>query len=993
MHGHALLAENVSALRQAAGTFLSIRGLGIVLHDDAEHVVVTWAGPTQVSATRVRLHGSPAAIRAWEFALARVAEENQGTGHALTVPIPGRGDSALLVVVIAGSSAASEEQIAGVQSLASRTAGLLEAVEPPESELGRLRRLAGLEPLARALFRTRSLGRMVEHLSRISRDVMPFDILTLRVVGDDQEQPTVYVHSPGAPVEPTTVSPAYAPVPVAEGLQYELLQDIHAHRPGDVAPFASEARSMLRVPIHIDGRLGGSLEFLSFAVGRFASDDVAVAKRIADDVSLAISYQRLASENRDAAALRARESSLELLDSILSTVSGVLDVREVFDRIFEISQRAMPHDAMAIAIANPEATHVKLYATTGAIRHLPIGLEIPMPDPSLVQREWEFELIEDMLEDPRYVKTNSAKAGMRSLIMIPVRLDQRVRGWVNFFSRTPRYFTPDDVSVARRIAAHIVLTLSHQRLAKQARLTEELRARTTNLELLDEILTTLVDSGDLTGVFGRISAIAGKVLQHDAAALMVRLPDGVHARVYALSGIGNVQPEVTEIPEELLQNPEWEYDILDDLSVLEHPRYVRLSAIGFRSLLRVPIRLEGRFAGGLVFLSKSRAAFTPTDVPVARRMADRMTVTVAREREIEASKRADEATDRAAKLEARVRALTDELDSRTGYRRVVGESKRWRQVLTQATQVASTETTVLLLGESGTGKEVVARFVHRGSPRNRGPFIALNCAALPEQLLEAELFGYERGAYTGATQSKPGQLEQAAGGTLFLDEVGEMSPSAQAKFLRVLQEREFQRLGGTRVLRSDARVVAATNRDLQRAIANGQFREDLYYRLNVFAIRLPALRDRKDDVLPLSDAFLTEIGKGLGRPPGGISREARELLVEYHWPGNVRELRNILERAAILCDGGLITPEHLAFSVSPPMVSPPPPMMAPANTPAAADPATPPQSVPAGDLQSMERSMIEQALQNARFNKSKAAKALGLTRHQLYIRMRKYGFE
>jgi transcriptional regulator with PAS, ATPase and Fis domain len=307
--------------------------------------------------------------------------------------------------------------------------------------------------------------------------------------------------------------------------------------------------------------------------------------------------------------------------------------------------------------------------------------------------------------------------------------------------------------------------------------------------------------------------------------------------------------------------------------------------------------------------------------------------------------------------------------------------------------VAATETTVLLLGESGTGKEVVARFLHRASSRNNGPFIALNCAALPEQLLEAELFGYERGAYTGATQSKPGQLEQAAGGTLFLDEVGEMSPSAQAKFLRVLQEREFQRLGGTRVLRTDARIVAATNRDLHKAIATGQFREDLYYRLNVFAIRLPALRNRRDDILPLSEAFLKEIGRGLGRPPGGISREARQQLIEYHWPGNVRELRNILERAAILCDGGLITSEHLAITAPIPAAATVQFKEVVATAAVAGGGAGPTMPSPAGDLQSMERAMIEQALQSARFNKSKAAKALGLTRHQLYIRMRKYGFE
>jgi two-component system response regulator FlrC len=310
-------------------------------------------------------------------------------------------------------------------------------------------------------------------------------------------------------------------------------------------------------------------------------------------------------------------------------------------------------------------------------------------------------------------------------------------------------------------------------------------------------------------------------------------------------------------------------------------------------------------------------------------------------------------------------------------------------VLTQATQVAPTETTVLLLGESGTGKEVAARFVHRASPRANGPFVALNCAALPEQLLEAELFGYERGAFTGAMQSKPGQLEQAAGGTLFLDEVGEMSLSAQAKFLRVLQEREFQRLGGTRVLRTDARIVAATNRDLLRAMERGQFREDLYYRLNVFAIRLPPLRERQDDILPLTEAFVLEFGRALGRPPSGISRDARQALLDYHWPGNVRELRNVLERAAILSDGGLIVAEHLGLLPRPASA----PVAAAAVPPPSAPPAAPVGGRRSADLKSVERTMIEKALQEARFNKSDAARALGLTRSQLYVRLRKHGLE
>jgi transcriptional regulator with GAF, ATPase, and Fis domain len=347
----------------------------------------------------------------------------------------------------------------------------------------------------------------------------------------------------------------------------------------------------------------------------------------------------------------------------------------------------------------------------------------------------------------------------------------------------------------------------------------------------------------------------------------------------------------------------------------------------------------------------------------------------------------DDADCRASRLEARVRELTQQPDPRTGMPWVIGESAEWKRVLNQAVLVASTDTNVLLLGESGTGKEVAARFVHRASSRKGKPFVALNCAALPEQLLEAELFGYERGAYTGATQSKAGLIEQAAGGTLFLDEVGEMSPAVQAKFLRVLQEREFQRLGGTRLQRADIRVVAATNRDLRRGIAAGQFREDLFYRLNVFPINLPPLRNRREDIMMLAGAFVSEISRRLDAVPAGISFDARRALHEYHWPGNVRELRNALERASILCDGGLITAEHLGLTAG----------AASCEQAMTFSPTVPELPVREATervtLDAVERGMIDRALTNARFNKSKAAKALGLTRHQLYIRMRKHALQ
>jgi len=302
--------------------------------------------------------------------------------------------------------------------------------------------------------------------------------------------------------------------------------------------------------------------------------------------------------------------------------------------------------------------------------------------------------------------------------------------------------------------------------------------------------------------------------------------------------------------------------------------------------------------------------------------------------------------------------------------RIVGTSVEWRRVLRDATQVAATDTTVLITGESGTGKEVVARFIHAASPRRHRPFVALNCAALPEQLLESELFGYERGAFTSAHQAKPGQLELASGGVLFLDEVTEMSLAAQAKFLRVLQEREFQRLGGTRLVKANIRVIAATNRDLHQAVARGAFREDLFYRLQVFDIAIPPLRDRRDDILPISEAMLQAISRSFGRPPAALTPGAREALRRHHWPGNVRELSNALERAAIRCDGSLIEAEHLALR-----------------------PAERPRGEGSSDLRSVERDLIVRVLEECRGNKARAAKRLGLTRTQLYCRIQRHELE
>jgi transcriptional regulator with PAS, ATPase and Fis domain len=319
---------------------------------------------------------------------------------------------------------------------------------------------------------------------------------------------------------------------------------------------------------------------------------------------------------------------------------------------------------------------------------------------------------------------------------------------------------------------------------------------------------------------------------------------------------------------------------------------------------------------------------------------------------------------------AMVRNLTEKREAQSGSLRVVGQSPEWRQVLRKATQVAWTDTTVFLQGESGTGKEVLARFIHHASPRMHGPFVAINCAALPEQLFESELFGYERGAFTGAQQAKAGHIELASAGVLFLDEVSEMSPLAQAKLLRVLQEREFRRLGGTRLYQANIRVIASSNRDLRRAVADGSFREDLFYRLQVFDIRIPPLRERRGDIPLLTDAFLGEFERSSGCSSAGLTPDARAALIGHDWPGNVRELHNALERAVILCDGELITADHLSLRASS--------VVAPRRLPRLTD---------------IERRTIEEVLSESEGNKSKAARRLGITRTQLYGRLRKYRLE
>jgi len=351
----------------------------------------------------------------------------------------------------------------------------------------------------------------------------------------------------------------------------------------------------------------------------------------------------------------------------------------------------------------------------------------------------------------------------------------------------------------------------------------------------------------------------------------------------------------------------------------------------------------------------------------------------------------------ATRLRSEVQTLRGEVRRHTGYHSVIGTSGRMTELMTFVRKVAASEaTTILIQGESGTGKDLIAKAIHYESSRQEMPFVAVNCSAIPETLMEAELFGHERGAFTDAKAMKKGLFEMADGGTLFLDEIGELSPLLQAKLLRVLEDQVIRRIGGVRDMQVNVRVIAASNRDLERAVREGQFRQDLYYRLAIIAIFIPPLRDRREDILPLVDFFIERYNRKFRKSVRGITEETRKLLLHHNWPGNVRELKNTIERAMILEEEQFLRPVYLPFSVSQPQAgltafertSP-----VNGNQPLANGRSLPRLMIPEGgtSLEEMERTMVELAMQQASGNQTHAARLLDISRDALRYKLKKFG--
>jgi formate hydrogenlyase transcriptional activator len=540
----------------------------------------------------------------------------------------------------------------------------------------------------------------------------------------------------------------------------------------------------------------------------------------------------------------------------------------------------------------------------------PPSLELPVHEsPSGIAMETQKPFsVKSVDEDTRFPRLRESllEQGIHSFCVIPLSTAQRKLGGLGFANREQYEYTPSEVNLLERIARLVAVAMDNALNYQRAQsYQQQLVHERDRLRMLLEITNAVGSKLDLRQLFSAISASLRRLVECEYVSLALYDPETKMMRVRALDfpgGKGFLQEELT-LPVD--QSPAGHAFRTRQPYVVDHGNMSRMyphlasliEAEGLKSGVALPLLTAERALGTLNFASLRESAFPQEDIDFLRQVAEQIAIAVENALAYQAVEQVKE------KLTEEKLYLEDEIRSTYNFEEMIGESGAWRNILSQVATVAGTNSTVLILGETGTGKELIARAIHNNSPRRERTFVKLNCAAIPTGLLESELFGHEKGAFTGAIARRAGRFELANRGTLFLDEIGDIPLELQPKLLRVLQEQEFERLGSTTTQRVDVRLVAATNRDLAQMVAEGKFRTDLYYRLNIFPISIPPLRDRAEDIPLLVRHLVQKHARELNRPIHAVSNEVMDAIMKYSWPGNIRELENFLERAIILSAG------------------------------------------------------------------------------------------
>jgi formate hydrogenlyase transcriptional activator len=608
------------------------------------------------------------------------------------------------------------------------------------------------------------------------------------------------------------------------------------------------------------------------------------------------------------------EAQHQALLEVAEAIAQHRDLGELFHELAARLHRVVEFDYLSLILHDPARNVMRLHILEAEEpRKIRPGAEFPVGDtPSgLVWETQQPFVLNDTDEETRFPSLLQIlrENGVRSTCSVPLTTAQRRLGVLSFGRRTPHEYGEVEIAflqqVARQVAVAVDNALNFERAQAYQRQLAQERDR---LRALLEVNNAVVSKLDLRALLNAISASLRRVIHHEYTSLALYEEDKNKMRVLALDfpeGKGLIHEEMLVPLEGSITGSAFRNRrplVLDRAGMegFASPTSQAMRAEGVRSVVSVPLITHDHVLGTLSLASLRDGAFEQGDVDLLVQVAGQVAIAV------ENALAFQEIGELKNKLAQEKLYLEDEIRSEMNFDEIVGESPSLRAVLKQLETVAPTDSTVLIQGETGTGKELIARAIHNLSPRREHTFVKVNCAAIPAGLLESELFGHERGAFTGAIAQRLGRFELAHGGTIFLDEVGDIPLELQPKLLRVLQEQEFERLGSTRTIRVDVRLVGATNRDLAEMVAARTFRNDLYYRLCVFPLVMPPLRERQEDIPALVRYFVQKYARRMNRAVETIPSEALDVLVHYAWPGNIRELENMIERAVIVSPGPIL---------------------------------------------------------------------------------------
>jgi formate hydrogenlyase transcriptional activator len=613
----------------------------------------------------------------------------------------------------------------------------------------------------------------------------------------------------------------------------------------------------------------------------------------------------------------AGDASAEQRYRALLEVTDAVALHDGLDRLLhDLAQRLLQvvrFDSVSFVLHDPSANLMRVAHTESFGQNIPLPPTMPI-NGSASGRVWETGkplVLDDLNKEQQLgpVLKILQQYGFQSCCVLPLTAADRRLGALALTSRKPGAYGNDDLEFLERVAEQVALAVDNAGQRQQAQAYQkQVASERDRLRLLLEVNNVLISNREIRDLFPAISDCLQKVVAHDYTSLALLEPGGSLLRLHALvfpEGKGLVHRELVFPVEDSPGG--WALAhrqplLADPLTTEQYPAEItaRMVSEGVRCALWLPLIARNDALGTLSLASLHEHAFRVEDVGLLAQVASQVAIA------LENALAFREIAQLKDKLAQEKLYLQEEIHSEYNFEEIVGESRALQTVLQQVETVAPTGATVLILGETGTGKELIARAIHDRSTRRENTFVKMSCAAIPTGLLESELFGHEKGAFTGAIMQKIGRLELAHKGTLFLDEVGDIPLELQPKLLRALQEREFERLGSTRTQQVDTRVVAATNRDLVKMVEEGTFRRDLYYRLNVFPVRIPPLRERPEDIPLLVRYFAQKFARTMNRQIEVIPSETMEALVNWEWPGNVRELEHMVERAVILSRGPVL---------------------------------------------------------------------------------------